>query len=138
MTIKVYTPEMKDYDFWGKMGYFFASRKVRREMPYLIDDENYVWFVSFDGENIAGFAGAHIDNKNVGILHGIYVVDQSRHKGIAKALVKKRLEWLRKQSCKEFHAIVNSQSKTIIEKFGFVESRKRGTYTKMILVDSDE
>jgi GNAT superfamily N-acetyltransferase len=137
MNIDIYTDTEKTAEFYALMGYYFAHRKIRREMPYLVDDDGYTWFVAIDDGQVTGFASCHVDKANVGHLHGIYVEQEQRRKGIATALVEKRLEWLRARGVGEFVATASPKSRSVLDRLGFVEINKKGQYTKMILKDGD-
>lgn len=137
MNIKIYTDTEKTAEFYALMGYYFSHRKIRREMPYLIDDDGYTWFVALNGGQVTGFASCHVDKSNVGHLHGIYVGEDHRRKGIASALVKKRLEWLRARGVSEFTAMASPKSRSVLARLGFIEVDKKGQYTKMMLRGAD-
>ena len=57
--MKIAEHEDRPAEFWAFMGLFFAQRKYRREMPYLVDDDGYVWYLAMDGDILLGFAAIH-------------------------------------------------------------------------------
>ena len=59
--MKIVIYEDRPPAFWALMGPFFAQRRYRREMPYLVDDDGYAWFVAQGGEAVAGFVGVDLD-----------------------------------------------------------------------------
>lgn len=136
MDIQIYQDQDKGPDFWRDMGYYFASRKIRREMPYLIDDDGYTWFLAREAGAVVGFASCHVGKDKTGHLHGIYVEEERRRKGVATALVRARLDWLRQQGCASFHAVASPKSQTVLLAAGFVDTGKKGGYIVMSLEDS--
>lgn len=137
MEVRIYGDGNKGPEFWKLMGYFFASRKVRREMPYLIDDDGYTWFVAVEGKTVVGFSSCHTDKSKTGHLHGIYVVDEHRRKGIASRLVHERLDWMRAHGVSKFKAVASPKSHTVLLRAGFAEIGNKGKYIVMTLEDND-
>lgn len=118
-------------EFWALLGPYFARQEYRREMPYLKDDDGYVWFVAMDGGTLAGFASLHVDRRG-GHLHGLYVAPDYRGQDIARQLVQARLDYLR--SLGNVHIVTatcNEQSKPLLQEFGFQPRGQRGQYTVM-------
>lgn len=129
MRLSIYTD--RPPEFWLSMGPFFASRAVRREMPYLVDEPDYVWFVIREPREISGFAACHIDKHGVGHLSHLYVKPERRANGVAARLIQERLDWLRKQGVKRASTTASSLSKPQLEKHGFQPVKERGSYTVM-------
>lgn len=129
MTMTIY--ENRPAKFWVAVGPYFASRAVRREMPYLQDDEGYVWFVLTEGKRTIGFASCHVDKSGNGHLHGLYVVPEHRENGVAQRLVKERLEWLQARGVKLVKTTVNEKSAPVLASCGFVDKGPSGSYRKM-------
>jgi len=130
-TIKIEVITDRPPEFYELMGYYLSHRKIRREMPYLIDDDGYVWFVALQDWNVAGFASLHVDKKNEGHLHGLYVVPEHRENGLASRLVKERLAWLKKQGVAVAHTTATQNSVDLLLKCGFGITGAKGTYTQM-------
>ncbi|MHB1485355.1 MAG: aminoglycoside 6'-N-acetyltransferase [Saccharofermentanales bacterium] len=100
-------------------------------------------FLAFDGDKNIGFAHCSIrhdyvegtDSENVGYLEGIYVLDDHRHKGIARALVESCENWARGYGCKEFASdceMKNTDSYNFHLKVGFDEANRIICFTKKL------
>ncbi|HFL3653899.1 TPA: hypothetical protein ACG3P3_001623 [Clostridioides difficile] len=47
-----------DYDkrlFYSLLGQFFAERKYRKMFPYLVNEENSIWIVAIENDEVVGF-----------------------------------------------------------------------------------
>ena len=128
-TVAVYEDRPKQ--FWQDMGPFFGSKSVRKEMPYLVDDTGYVWFLVSVHGKVLGFASCHIDKKHVGHLHGLYVVPELRKNGVASQLVKSRIGYLMSKNILLARTTVNDKSAPLLERHGFIEKSKKGSYKVM-------
>jgi RimJ/RimL family protein N-acetyltransferase len=118
-------------EFWALLGPYFARTEYRREMPYLVDDDGYVWFAVQDDETLAGFASLHVDRRG-GHLHGLYVAPVYRGQDVATRLVQARLDYLRELGNVHIaNVTVNEQSKPLLVQFGFRPQKQRGQYTVM-------
>ena len=129
VNIEVFAARPKQ--FWVTMGPYFARRDVRKEMPYLIDDDSYVWFIAWDGDVMAGFAAAHVVAQFKAVLHSLYVVEAYRKKTVGKQLMEYRLKWATDAGCDLAESVCNAKTKPIYEKAGFAEASKRGSYSVM-------
>lgn len=119
-------------EFWQDMGPFFASRAVKRELPYLADGEGYVWFVLRQAGRVVGFASLHVAKDGSGQLHSLYVDPEHRGNGLASRLVAERLAWLRARGVTRARAIAGPQAVPVLLRAGFTDAGKdRGSYKTM-------
>lgn len=119
-------------EFWAMMGPFFASKHVRREMPYLCHEEGYRWFVARDeAGTVLGFASLHVDGKGTGHIHGLYVVPEHRRENIAERMLLQQLGYCVLYGVSKVQVVASVMSKTLFEKNGFGARGARGTYTVM-------
>lgn len=79
--VKAYKGDYNKSVFYSIMGSYFAERKYRKELPYIINDENMEWYLVYDENNLAGFASAAI-GKNKVTFGNMYVLEQYRDKGV--------------------------------------------------------
>jgi RimJ/RimL family protein N-acetyltransferase len=129
--MNIVTYHNRPSEFWALLGPYFARSEYRREMPYLKDDDGYVWFVVMDGGKLAGFASLHVDRRG-GHLHGLYVVPDYRSQDIATRLVQARLDYLRELGNVHIVNVAgNPKSTPLLQKFGFRPQKQRGQYTMM-------
>ena len=94
MDIKVYTPEEQGDTFYAAMGPFFASRAVRRELPYICNSPTTTWVLTYEGEKVVAFAAFEVKKNEVTLNHA-YVLPDHRGKGYYSGLIAKRLELLK-------------------------------------------
>ncbi|MDR2175570.1 MAG: GNAT family N-acetyltransferase [Synergistaceae bacterium] len=130
MKIAIEKYEERPPEFWALMGPFFAQRRYRREMPYLVDDDGYVWFLAVENEAVLGFGSVH-ETKDCGVLSGLYVAEKHRGNGVARKLIDARLQWCKEKELKKAKTTASPDSKPIFEKAGFAVTGTKGQYTTM-------
>jgi GNAT superfamily N-acetyltransferase len=120
--------------FWRDMGPFFALRQVRREMPYLVDDEGYIWFVARGLQGrVVGFASLHISKLTEGYMHGLYVLDEMRKTGIGNRLIADRIRYLTEHKVSKIFTTANPFSAPILKQHGFQQKSVRGKFERLVL-----
>jgi GNAT superfamily N-acetyltransferase len=134
--MKIVTYEDRSPEFWARMGPFFAQRRYRRAMPYLVDDDGYIWFLAVDGETVLGFGAVH-ETKDYGVLSGLYVAEKHRGNGVARKLIDARIRWCLEKGLKKAKTTASSDSRPIFEKSGFAVTGTKGQYTMMeVMIDA--
>lgn len=109
----------------------------------LIQDEDAMLFLAEENEEYIGFAQCQLrydyvegTNSNpVGYLEGIYVLDDYRHHGIGRELVRACENWSKSKGCKEFASDVefhNTASYEFHLKLGFIEQNKLICFAKKL------
>ena len=126
-----YPEDISEGTFYKFMGKFFAERKYRREMPYLVNDSKYHWRLYFNKSNSAliGFYHYYFKNELTIEFGGLYVLEEYRNKGIGSIILKNQVE-----EFKEFNQISVTNNPIVIKlrnKLDFVEIGKRGSYSIM-------
>jgi len=121
----IYTERQKNRDFWGLMGFYLGSRRIRREMPYIVDDIGYVWHVFTKQNNILGFVSTH-QRKKRGEITSLYVIKNFRRHGIGTLLVEKAVCYL--NDTKEIHTTATGKSALIFKNVGFQEIKRTRNY----------
>lgn len=124
-------------EFWALMGPFFAQRKYRREMPYLVDDEGYVWFLAMDGDILMGFVAVHA-MKDHAVVSGLYVREDRRGNGLAKKLIAACLKWSAGEKILKVKTTASPDSRPVFGKMGFSETGQKGQYVTMeVILNAD-
>ena len=70
--IKVYMGNYDKKEFYGQMGEFFADRIYRKQLPYLINDVDKIWYLVYERNKFVGFFGVKICNENT-LISDIYI-----------------------------------------------------------------
>ena len=113
-------------EFYSIMGKFFAEKKYRDEMPYLINTEEKEWRLFYEEGVLAGFYG-HEEKKELTIISGVYVIHESRHSEVCAFMVEDMLL--------SFPAIrmttSNPRLLTILRRNDFRQLSRRGCYLTM-------
>lgn len=147
MRVSTWEPGQRTQAFWAVFGRFFADMDVRKEMPYLRDmAAAYFWCAADEplpsGRGVPtpvvaiGIGSAHVDppnkeGKRIGFLHGLYVAPDHRRRGVATALVKRRMEWMTAQGADIIRATATPAGTLVLTKVGFVAVSARGSFLKM-------
>jgi len=114
-----------------------------KEMVELTGDEGAACFLAYEGNEAVGFAQCQLrhdyvegtDTSPVGYLEGIYVRENFRHKGIARALLTACENWAREMGCTEFASdceLDNTQSLAFHMHVGFDEANRVICFTKKL------
>ena len=123
LNIKCYPGELSESEFYSHVGKYFAERKYRKEMPYLINDTDYKWVLYFknNGELVA-FYHYKFEEDTVE-LGGLYVVEEYRCQGLAKRIMNGQMSFF------DNYTMTTTSNNPIIlklrKKLGFVERSKR-------------
>lgn len=120
-----------------------APSDLLEEMSVLFNQGKVVFFLALEEDTAVGFAQCQLrydyvegtDSSPVGYLEGIYVKEEHRAQGIAKALVAACEDWARNQGCREFASdceLDNEQSLRFHLKAGFREANRIICFTKAL------
>ena len=91
MQIKILKNEYDRVEFYSLMGKFFAEKKYKKELPYLINKDTDIWFLVFNKNILIAFAAIN-ELKRKLIFEHLYIEEKFRDKDIWKMLNEKRLE----------------------------------------------
>lgn len=116
----IFAPLDRSVRFWVEMGPAFASRQVRRELPYVMDD-GQTWFV-MPG---VGFAAVSMTNE----LQHCYVFPEHRGRGHARRLTRSRLDWIGSHGARTL--AVDRWAAVLVGEFGFQEIGRKGKYVRL-------
>jgi predicted GNAT family acetyltransferase len=90
LQIKKYEGNYDKAEFYSIMGKYFAEKKYKKEMPYLENSENHIWFVAFFEGEVIGF-GSVTKLKRKTVLSHSYVEEDHRRQGVWNTINEKRL-----------------------------------------------
>ena len=113
------------------------------EMKGFIAHNSSVIFLAVEDLEAVGFAQRQLrtdyvegtDSSPVGYLEGLYVLENHRHKGFAKALVDACERWAVSKGCTEFASdceLDNMDSYAMHLKLGFTEANRIICFTKQL------
>jgi len=110
-------------EFYSVVGKYFAERKYRKEMPYLVNDDNKSWVLFYSDNALVGFY-AYEKKKHITEISGFYVVEEFRNHGFSKEMVNNIT--CNFDSCKittNLHKMVS-----VLNRYGFEKSGQKGSY----------
>ena len=122
-----------DQKFYAKMGHFFASRKIRKEIGGypLNNEDDWIWMVATEKHrlNVAGFICIE-PTKNGLLMHDCFVESEYRGNGVFATLLEKVIYYAEFEK-KDLYASVNEKMQQVFEKRGFDIVGKRGQWLTM-------
>lgn len=80
--------------FYSKMGHFFAEERYIRQMPYLRNNSDRVWFTIEKNNQVIAFSSLQIMDKYI-LFTTEYVEIRYRRRGLFKVLTNVRFEYCR-------------------------------------------
>lgn len=122
---------------------FHEISEMANEFTQLIRNADAAVFLAFQGGLPIGFAQCQLrydyvegtDSSPVGYLEGIYVAENMRKSGIARALLSACESWAREQGCTEFASdceLSNTDSLHFHLNMGFEEANRIICFTKKL------
>jgi len=113
--------------FYSKMGRFFAEERYIRQMPYLRNEPDRIWFLIEKEGKVAAFSSLMIKNDYI-LFSTEYVEIRYRRQGLFKALTDARFVY-----CQEMRMPVHTSTniefiKDYYMRQGFVIYRKTKNY----------
>jgi aminoglycoside 6'-N-acetyltransferase I len=120
-----------------------SLEEMEAELARIMAKPEAAFFLAFHQERAVGFAQCQLrhdyvegtDSSPVGYLEGIFVAEDRRHQGIAKALLAACEGWARDQGCAEFASdceLSNVDSLRFHLKVGFLEAGRVICFTKKL------
>jgi GNAT superfamily N-acetyltransferase len=92
LQIRIYEGYYDRTEFYGLMGRYFAEKKYRKEMPYLENSDDHIWFLAFIEGKLIGFGSVVVLKSKVVLSHS-YVEEEHRRQGIWSSINEKRLAY---------------------------------------------
>lgn len=116
-----------------------TTGEMEAELKDLLPREDVAFFLLED----QGFAQCQLrrdyvegtDSSPVGYLEAIYVAEDSRHQGVARALLRACENWAKEKGCREFASdceLDNTQSLEFHLRVGFEEANRIICFTKKL------
>jgi len=118
----------QDKSFYSTLGPFLARRDVEREIGYKIyDDDGKVWITALELKKVVGFCYLWEKTKAHYQIGSCYVVEKYRQQGVFRQLFNSAI--------KDIKGVVTMTTKNkylmeMIADEGFMESKKRGSFTE--------
>ncbi len=127
--IKVFMGNYNKREFYSWMGEFFADRKYRKKMPYLINDVDKIWYVIYERrDKIVGFFGIKICLDNT-LISDIYIDENYNRMSIFEYMAKYLVELYQEETIKVLTKMPNEQ--IIWSNLSFTIIGNRGNYAIM-------
>ncbi len=116
-------------EFYKYMGRFFAERIFKRELPYLINDPEKIWYLFFDKKDLVGFCGV-VMNQNSTSFTDFYLLPKYRNNENRMFMAEHMLHLYHTE---KIRILTNSADEMKIwESLGFLESGHKGSYTNYV------
>jgi GNAT superfamily N-acetyltransferase len=118
-------------EFYCRMGQFFASRQVIKELEGpMYDDKSYVWFIATQGSEIVAFSSVRFEeDKNIASFGITYVMPAHRRKGLYAHLFALKLAACQDREVREVRGLANPASCAVFERNGFTLARTAGKWS---------
>jgi hypothetical protein len=127
--VKEYMETCNNSEFYQYMGRFFAERIFRKELPYLINDREKIWYLFFDQKNLAAFCGV-VMNQNGTTFTDFYVLPSYRNPKNMTYIARYMTEMYESE---RIRILTNSQEEMELwSSLGYVENGKKGSYTTFV------
>ena len=123
--MKQFDSDSQDFNFYGIMGKYFASREIGKELgSQVYNERDSLWYLLYDKSHLLGFCSL-FQRTNYLILDNVFVRSEYRNRGYATFLIQSVLE----DQSKPIKLISqNPVSNHIYEKFGFEQIGQRGKW----------
>lgn len=120
-----------------------TASEMAQEYRVGMENPNAAFFLAYEGDTAVGFAQCQLrhdyvegtESAPVGYLEGIFVAEQYRKQGTAKALLTACEDWARTKGCTEFASdceLTNTQSLRFHLNVGFTEANRIICFTKKL------
>lgn len=119
-------------DFYCRMGRFFASKQVVKELEGpMFDDPSHTWLIAMRDDKIAGFGAVRFDEMRRGIanLTVVYILPEHRRRGLYRHLFGLREQMCVRRGAKFIRGVANPTSKIVFEQFNYTIARVAGKWT---------
>ena len=123
--VKEYIDTCNNEEFYRYMGRFFAERIFRKELPYLINDSEKIWYLFFDKKELIGFCGV-VMTQNSTSFTDFYILYSYRNSKNMEYMCSYMFNLYRTE---HIRILTNSEDEMKMwEKLGFLESGRKGSY----------
>jgi len=128
--IRIFEPGYDKKDFYEIMGDPLTMPGIKKELPYLSNTPESIWFLAMSDSTLLGFGAIHPGKSSIN-LRNLYVYPEYRGKGIGKKLVEEWLNYAKKYPLPITTVVSVQGMKTvykICQKMGFVETKRTKNY----------
>lgn len=125
--IKIYEGNYDKSEFYSKMGKFFAEKIYTKQMPYIYNSDEKVWFVIEENNLVVAFSSMIIKPNKIELTTA-YVEKEHRGKGLFKQLTDVRLEFCKDKKLPIYTTTEHNFIKEYFEKRGFNTYKKTKNY----------
>ena len=133
--VKTYIGNYDKNEFYTIMGKYFAERIYRKQLPYLINDKDKVWYLFFKKKELAGFCGVKICQKYTTITD-IYYNETYKDENILEYISKYIFNIYKSEN---INLLTNKKDeKKIWTLLGFKPNKEKGSYTSLNWVKENE
>lgn len=131
--VKEYMDTCNNEEFYRYMGRFFAERIFRKELPYLINDSEKIWYLFFDKKDLVGFCGVVMSQQGT-TFTDFYVLPSYRNQENKEYIAKYMLDLY---ATEKIRILTNFEEEMKMwEKLGFLKSGNKGSYATLIFGDN--
>lgn len=132
--VKEYMESCNNEEFYQHMGRFFAERIFRKELPYLINDKDKIWYLFFDKDSLAGFCGV-VMNQNGTTFTDFYVLSAYRNQENKKYIANYMTTMYRDE---KIRILTNSEDEMKLwSELGYRENGNKGSYTTYVYGETE-
>lgn len=138
MEIKIFEPGYDKKEFYGYMGDAFAMPYIKKELPYIGNTKDAVWFLAFDEEKLIGFMAIE-NTKGKVVFKSIYVYPEYRQKGVFINIFQAGMEYAASKfpGLPYVTACAAPNLLKLLNRYGFKETRRTKNYIFMEAVKND-
>lgn len=127
--VKEFMDTCNNEEFYKYMGRFFAERIFRKELPYLINDQEKIWYLFFDHDVLAGFCGV-VMSQNSTSFTDFYLLPTYRNQENKEFMAKYMLNLYHTE---KIRILTNSEDEmNLWEELGFMKGSMKGSYTTYV------
>lgn len=131
--VKEYIDTCNNEEFYRYMGRFFAERIFRKELPYLINDHEKIWYLFFDKKELIGFCGI-VMTQNSTSFTDFYILPTYRNTKNLEYMATYMFNLYRTE---RIRVLTNSKEEMVLwEKLGFLKGNQKGSYVTYLYGDN--
>ncbi|MGQ9824637.1 MAG: GNAT family N-acetyltransferase [Desulfotomaculales bacterium] len=128
--ILIFTGDYDKKEFYSLMGEVFASKEVRKKLPYLYNEPGRTWFLFLDeNSSLAGFV-SYLEKKNKITFKNDFVFPAYKGEEIFAKLNEARSDYVEKTG-KPVEVVAPNDLIPMYEKMGFTAYRRTKNYAFM-------
>lgn len=128
--LKIFKGDYNKEEFYKYMGDIFASKEVRKELPYLYNEPDRIWYIILNGNKIAGFGSMQMNDKQIIFLND-YIIPKYRGKGLYSQIVDIRLKDVSNETKPILVICYGPIVASMYKKRGFIEKKRTKNYIWM-------